>query len=144
MKRNAVTGCPCGSGHPYPACCGRFHGGVPAPDAEALMRSRYSAYVRGLAPYLLATWHASSRPESLNLQEATKTKWLGLKVIRHARTGDEGAVVEFVARCRINGRAHRIHEVSRFVREQGLWFYVDRETAQTIAAPGAFSRRTTK
>jgi hypothetical protein len=59
------TACPCGSGRPYAACCGRLHGGEPAATAEELMRSRYSAYVLGLEAYLLATWHASTRPAAL-------------------------------------------------------------------------------
>jgi len=89
------------------------------------MRSRYSAYVLGLDDYLLATWHASTRPESL---EATPTRWLGLDVRRHEVAADgERAVVEFVARYRVDGRGHRLHESSRFVREDGRWFYVDGE-----------------
>ena len=56
------TPCPCGSGASLVACCGRWHAGEAAPTAEALMRSRYSAYVLGLEDYLLATWHASTRP----------------------------------------------------------------------------------
>ena len=62
-----MSACPCGSGLATPACCGRWHAGVAAPSAEALMRSRYSAYVLGLEPYLLASWHASTRPASLGL-----------------------------------------------------------------------------
>jgi SEC-C motif-containing protein len=101
---------------------------VPATTAEALMRSRYTAYVLGLEPYLLATWHASTRPAALSLANAAATKWLGLDVLRHAVTGPASAVVEFVARSRVaGGRAVRLHEVSRFVLEDGAWFYVDGE-----------------
>ena len=117
------TPCPCGASD-YAACCGRYHGGTPAPDAEALMRSRYSAYVLKLEPYLLATWHPSTRPDALDLA-ADNTKWLGLEVNNHSRQDDEHATVEFVARYKIGGRAHRLHEISRFVREDGRWFYVD-------------------
>ena len=88
------------------------------------MRSRYSAYVLGLEDYLLATWHASTRPAALNLAAAVAPKWLGLEVRAHAASGD-AATVEFVARCRIGGRAQRMHEISRFVREDGRWYYVD-------------------
>ena len=88
------------------------------------MRSRYSAYVLGLEDYLLATWHASTRPAALNLGAETKPKWLGLEVKAHA-AGDDSATVEFVARCRVGGRAQRMHELSRFVREDGRWYYVD-------------------
>jgi len=120
----AVATCPCGRPLPVAACCGRYHAGTAAPDAESLMRSRYSAYVLGLEDYLLATWHASTRPGALHLAAGPRPKWLGLEVSTHAESGD-AATVEFVARCRIGGRASRIHEVSRFVREQGRWYYVD-------------------
>ena len=89
------------------------------------MRSRYSAYVLALEPYLLATWHASTRPPALNLADEAGTKWLGLEVRRHQQPDDGHAFVEFVARYRVAGRGHRLHEVSRFVREDGRWYYVD-------------------
>ena len=85
------------------------------------MRSRYSAYVLGLIDYLVATWHPSTAPGDLELQPV---KWLGLEV-RHAAGGGDAGVVEFVARCKVNGRAERMHELSRFVREQGRWYYID-------------------
>ena len=85
------------------------------------MRSRYSAYVVGLIDYLLATWHPSSAPGDLELPPV---KWLGLDV-RHAESEGDAGVVEFVARCRNGGRAQRMHEISRFVREQGRWYYID-------------------
>ena len=122
--------CPCGSGNLLDACCGHYHAGHPAPSAETLMRSRYSAYVLGLLDYLLATWHPSTVPGDLELDAV---KWLGLEVKAAAAQGDAG-VVEFVARYRdSNGRAQRLHEISRFVRqtvralpqEESRWFYVD-------------------
>ena len=85
------------------------------------MRSRYSAYVLGLADYLLATWHPSTAPGELDLPPL---KWLGLD-LRTARTTGDAGVVEFVARCRDGGRARRLHEISRFVREAGRWYYID-------------------
>ena len=91
------------------------------------MRSRYTAYVLGLEDYLLATWHASTRPASLDLAGDTATRWLGLSVKRHEVIDESHAVVEFVARYKIGGRARRLHEVSRFVREDARWFYVDGE-----------------
>ncbi|HEX4882993.1 MAG TPA: YchJ family metal-binding protein [Casimicrobiaceae bacterium] len=118
--------CPCGSGRRYDACCGPLHAGAPAPDAAALMRSRYCAYVMRDEPYLLATWHRSTRPARLDLG-ADDAKWLGLEIRRHAVTGADAAIVEFVARCRTGGRAQRLHETSRFVREDGRWTYVDGE-----------------
>ena len=124
--------CPCraaGDALPYEACCARYHGGpmhLRAPTAEALMRSRYSAYVQDRADYLLATWHPSTRPPRLEPNPAD-LKWLGLEVRRHAVADADHATVEFVARSKRGGRAQRLHETSRFVREDGRWFYLDGE-----------------
>jgi SEC-C motif-containing protein len=119
--------CPCGRGASYAACCARWHRGEAAPDAGALMRSRYCAYVRGDEAYLLATWHASTRPAALDLHAAPAPTWLGLDVRRETAGADpDRAEVEFVARHRIGGRrAARLHEISRFVREDGRWYYFD-------------------
>lgn len=122
-----TAGCPCGSGHAYGDCCGAFHAGKLPPDAEALMRSRYCAYVLEDEAYLLSTWHATTRPPRLDLAEGPGTKWLGLEVRRHVVTGDDSAIVEFIARSRIGGRGQRLHETSRFQREHGRWYYVDGE-----------------
>lgn len=120
--------CPCGRALAFAACCGRYLGsGVPAPDAESLMRSRYTAFVRGDVAHLLATWHASHRPASLDL--GADVKWLGLDVKRHRALDADHAEVEFVARSRVQGRGQRLHERSRFVREDGWWFYVDGDVA---------------
>lgn len=127
MKRGAgpaADPCPCGSGRAAAACCVRYHAGEAAPDAQALMRSRYSAYVLRDEAYLLATWHASTRPVRLDLSADTAVRWLGLEVRRFDADAPDSAVVEFVARYKLGGRAHRLHESSRFVREDGRWFYV--------------------
>ena len=88
------------------------------------MRSRYSAFVFDLTGYLLATWHISTRPADVEANPAG-LKWLGLEVkATHAQDG-EHASVEFVARSKLGGRAQRLHETSRFIREDGRWFYVD-------------------
>ncbi|MFC3552270.1 YchJ family protein [Lysobacter cavernae] len=121
-----MSACPCHPDRPYAACCGRLHAGAAAETAEALMRSRYSAYVRGERDYLLATWHPRTRPAELDLGDVGATRWLGLEVKRHALTGPDAATVEFVARCRSGGApAVRLHEISRFVREDGRWYYLD-------------------
>ena len=127
MPAPSETPCPCGGGRTYASCCGAWHAGTPAPSAEALMRSRYSAYVFGLEDYLLATWHRSTRPVSLGLAtQSPRPTWLGLSVKRHENPTADTAIVEFVARLRIGGgSAERVHEVSRFVREDGRWYYVD-------------------
>jgi SEC-C motif-containing protein len=119
----AVTPCPCGSAD-YAACCARYHNGTTAPDAESLMRSRYSAYVFKLEPYLLATWHPDTRPATLNLAEDC-AKWLGLQVKKHLLESADSASVEFIARYKIAGRAYRLHEISQFSRQDALWFYMD-------------------
>ena len=123
-KTDTLLLCPCGRPATYAACCGRFHTGAIAPDAESLMRSRYTAYVLNNETYLLATWHISTRPEALNLATQPPAQWLGLELKKHITAGDS-ASVEFVARYRLNGRAVRLHEASRFVREAGCWYYVD-------------------
>ena len=88
------------------------------------MRSRYSAYVLGLRDYLLASWHASRRPPHLLLDPARR--WLGLDVRAVREIDPDQAEVEFVARSRVGGgRAERLHELSRFVREGEHWYYVD-------------------
>lgn len=93
------------------------------------MRSRYTAYVHADETYLLATWHASTRPAALTLDEEPRPQWIGLAVKRHEAQDADHAIVEFVARYKINGRAFRLHETGRFVREAGRWFYVDGEIA---------------
>ena len=119
----AAVACPCGGGE-YTACCARFHDGAVPDTAEQLMRARYSAYVLGLMDFVRDTWHTGTSPPSAELTHDAATRWLGLEVKRHA-TGNDEATVEFVARYKTEGRAHRLHEVSRFVREDGHWFYVD-------------------
>lgn len=118
--------CPCGLPRRLSLCCGRWHDGPlqgQAPDAEALMRSRYSAFVLGRCDYLLATWHPRTRPAGLDL--APGQRWLGLQVLSHQRQGDDHATVAFVARSKTHGRAQQLRETSRFLREGGRWFYLD-------------------
>ena len=124
-----MAACPCGrvvakaQSALLASCCGPLHAGEPAADAERLMRSRYSAFVLGHVPYLLETWHASTRPAALELEVGAQ--WLGLEIKAHRMTGERTAEVEFVARFRLAGRAVRQHELSRFVCENGRWYYVD-------------------
>jgi SEC-C motif-containing protein len=125
MSKHTLV-CPCGTVKPYPECCGRYiDTPAAAPTAEALMRSRYTAYTQLNETYLLATWHASTRPTSLALATETPTKWLGLTVKNHQQPDETHATVTFTARYKINGRAYSLHEISRFVREEAQWFYVD-------------------
>lgn len=88
------------------------------------MRSRYSAYALGLINYLLATWHPSTAPGELELPPV---KWIDLEVRRTETSADAG-IVEFIARCRVSGRAQRLHETSRFTKQDGRWLYIDGQT----------------
>jgi SEC-C motif-containing protein len=120
--KNTDPHCPCG-GKLFQSCCGPFLAGVAVADTpERLMRSRYSAYVTGTEDYLKATWHPSTRPQENVTDPAIK--WLGLEVRRATQDGDSG-IVHFVARCRVGGKGKRLEETSRFVFEEGLWYYVD-------------------
>ena len=124
--------CPCGSDKPYAHCCARYlDRDEQAETAERLMRSRYTAYTQGREDYLLRTWHPSTRPESLNLRETGAVRWLGLKILRVEAGGidDSEGLVEFVARHKVAGKASRLRETSRFVRERETWFYLDGEIA---------------
>ncbi len=127
-----MSACPCGrlSTKRQPLalvdCCGRYldhFDTAAAPDAEHLMRSRYSAFVLQRRDYLLATWHAAQRPSALEFEPGAQ--WLGLEVRRHCTLNAAHAEVEFVALYRVAGRAVRLHECSRFDCEGRRWYYVD-------------------
>lgn len=119
--------CPCGSGRAVDNCCGKFHAGTAVPDAEHLMRSRYCAFVLGREDYLQATWHPDTRPADLSLDATSAPQWLGLAIKSHTPLDDNHATVEFIARYKLNGRAFKLHETSRFERVDGRWLYVDGE-----------------
>ena len=89
------------------------------------MRARYSAYVRGLEAYLRASWHPATRPAALDLDGDPQPQWIGLTVVSHIPLDATHATVEFIARYKLNGRAFRLHETSRFERLEGHWLYVD-------------------
>lgn len=138
-KPSSPVLCPCGGG-PFAGCCGPFLAGeaIP-PTAEQLMRSRYSAYTLRNEAYLRATWHPGTLPVAAIVDPDEKLQWLGLEVKSALRLRQRKAnlpekqdedTVEFVARFKVGGRAHRLHEVSRFVRTPDSlgvlrWFYVD-------------------
>lgn len=120
-----TSSCYCGQPQAYLDCCGRFiTGGMPAPTAELLMRSRYSAFVVADEAYLLASWHADTRPSRVRFDPAQR--WLGLS-IKNTVAGtehDATGTVEFVARFKIDGKGHRLHEVSRFEKIAERWYYL--------------------
>lgn len=117
--------CPCGLGPPLAECCGRYLGGAaPAPTAERLMRSRYTAFALGDMEHLTATWHRTTRP--IALRDDPTTKWTGLDVVATTGGGlfDAEGTVAFRAHFRCDGVDDVLEEQSRFVREDGRWWYV--------------------
>ncbi|MEU6402708.1 YchJ family metal-binding protein [Streptomyces sp. NPDC046985] len=113
--------CPCGLPEPYEACCGRCHRGAAAPTAEALMRSRYAAFVRRDAAYLLRTWHPRTRPGRLDLDPGTR--WTGLEIL--GASGGSAFHSAGTVTFRASWRGGSLHERSRFERVDGAWAYVD-------------------
>lgn len=132
MRQNArvtiadTDRCPCLSGDAFGVCCGAIHRGLrTAPTAVALMRSRYAAFVTLDAEYLRASWHTSTRPATLSLD--ADTRWLRLEIL-HTRAGgpfDDTGEVEFRAIARDADGRYTLQEVSRFVRANGTWLYLD-------------------
>ncbi len=127
MKKNPLTRhCLCGKALSYETCCGLYlDQGEIAETAEILMRSRYTAYAMQREDYLLATWHATTRPETLALTDHQQNQWFGLTIEQYDQSAPDRAEVEFIARYKLNGKAYRLHERSRFVLEQKRWFYMD-------------------
>ena len=121
-----MTLCPCGSGQDLDGCCEPIIDGTPAPTAEALMRSRYSAFVLGEISYLANTLSTEARAE-FDEVEAEKTakdaKWQGLEVraVTDGGPDDDGGTVEFVASFRFNDQPRIHHELAAFAREKGRW-----------------------
>lgn len=118
--------CPCYSGNAYADCCQPLHAGTPAPDAERLMRSRYSAYALKLPEYILQTWHPDTRPKSLTQEDLGGIKWLKLQVLTHEQPDANTAFVKFVATFQSGKqKKEQLSEHSRFSRESGQWLYID-------------------
>ncbi|MGW2959609.1 YchJ family protein [Streptomyces sp. NPDC001220] len=120
-RRQPAAGCPCGLAETYEKCCGRFHRGAAAPTAEALMRSRYSAFVRRDEPYLLRTWHPRTRPGRLDLDPGMR--WTGLEIL--ATTDGTAFHATGTVTFRASFKGGSLHEVSRFERVDGAWVYLD-------------------
>ena len=119
--------CLCGSGLSYEECCGQFHAGEALPaTAEALMRSRFSAYARRNVDYLLATWDAGKRPAVIDFSKET-AQWQKLTIVdtKKGRAQDSKGIVEFKAYYSQDGEPCFMHEISRFVKAAGRWLYLD-------------------
>ncbi|MBO4254744.1 YchJ family protein [Streptomyces griseorubiginosus] len=124
MSRRPSPSCPCGLPEPYERCCGRFHRGeAAAPTAEALMRSRYCAFVQRDEPYLLRTWHPRTRPARVGFDSGMR--WTGLEILDTADGSAFHATGTVTFRASFRGGA--LHERSRFERVEGAWVYVDGE-----------------
>ncbi len=122
--------CPCCSGARLGVCCGPLLDGAPAATAEALMRSRFTAYVLGELDHVVRTWHPRTRPDDLDVTPGLE--WVALEVLATEAGGpeDDRGEVEFRARYRhhreADGPAGQVlHERSRFTRRAGRWVYVD-------------------
>jgi len=135
LSPSEASTCPCGSSAPYAACCGPLHNGSrQAPTAEALMRSRYAAFARGVVPYLVETLHPSRRsPDEHRLVKRSlrQTRWTGLTIlaVEGGSLLETTGVVEFEARYEANGVRGVMRERSRFVRDQGAWRYLEGEVS---------------
>src|SRR6185295_19112812 len=128
--RFAAMSCPCGRPAELEACCGPLLAGAPAPTAEALMRSRYTAYVTGAIDYIIDSQAADKGVEvdrEATEQWSKEAEWLGLEIVTTEGGGpkDEIGTVEFVARWKAKGQELKHHERSRFKKVEGRWFYVD-------------------
>ena len=120
--------CPCGNSRPFPQCCEpAILGDTLAASAEALMRSRYCAYVLENWRYLYKTWHPQTRPTRKELSRSESTQWLRLEIVKTEGGGhqDTHGTVEFIAHFRLGSEAHSLHEVSQFEKIQGKWLYVE-------------------
>ena len=126
---NTVLACPCGSGDNLDACCGQFHRGMVAPTAQALMRSRYSAYALGNWDYLLKTWHPDFRPVAVSLDP--DQVWTRLRILGAELGGPEDHVgtVHFRAHYRLGTERGVQEENSNFVRLDQRWLYTDGEVS---------------
>lgn len=126
--------CPCGSQKHYTDCCNVYHQGAAAPTARLLMPSRYSAYVLELREYLLNTWHASTRLQSLDFDK--NLQWLTLELKQDEVIDTNNSIVEFITHYKIGEEKHTLHEFSRFIFEDGRWYYIDGVFPETEAMPG--------
>jgi len=124
MNKPVSKKCPCGGGK-YAKCCEPFHTGTKLPRTpEELMRSHYSAYARGLTEYVRSSWHPSTLPEGLTLED--NPEWLQLQIIATGSHGNRG-YVHFKAYFQVDDDIGVMEEQSHFVREQGRWYYLEGE-----------------
>ncbi|MBL1271973.1 MAG: YchJ family protein [Oceanospirillales bacterium] len=132
-ENTTIPHCPCGSQRRYAECCQRYHAGENAPTPEALMRSRFTAFVLKLEDYLRASWHDSTRPTALDLHHSPD--WASLRILDSDENGNTGHV-HFQAIYRLNPGWGYLQERSHFVRENGRWYYLEGQPHEGVLKPG--------
>lgn len=132
-NRYTISHCPCGSQSNYADCCQRYHLGALAPNPEALMRSRFTAFVLKLNDYLRASWHPDTRPAELDLQDSPD--WVSLRILESKDMGATGQV-SFQAIYRRDSGWGYLQEKSDFVRENGRWYYLEGQPQEGSLKPG--------
>lgn len=126
---NPIENCPCGSEKTFAQCCSTYlNGSGKAETAEQLMRSRYCAYLQENESYLKNTWHPETRPNSIEFEPAIKWIRLRIKNTEKGSSNDDQGIVEFIATYKNKGKAFHLHEISRFVRSDGEWAYMNGNT----------------
>ena len=128
-----IPHCPCDGQNTYAECCQRYHQGTPAPTPEALMRSRFSGFSLKLGDYVRASWHPSTRPPTLNLDDTTD--WTALRILNSSQIGDTGQV-HFQAIYRLHSGWGYLQENSQFVRDDGRWYYLQGKPHEGVLKPG--------
>ena len=137
-----TTNCLCGSGVPYSQCCELLHSGQStALTAEALMRSRFTAYAMHNDAYLLSTWDLASRPTAVDFSKDTG-EWTRLEIVmlKKGMAKDHKGIVEFKAHFTVDGEQRVMNEISRFVKKQGQWFYQDGKVKSIALDHGSFNQ----
>ena len=141
QKHDPKMNCPCQSVNKTPVlfstCCQKYINNTDIPKtAEQLMRSRYTAFVLEDETYLLSSWHTTTKPNTIEFD--METKWLGLKIVstKMGQETDQNGWVNFIARYKISGKAHRLEEHSYFARESEHWRYVSAENLDTPQSSG--------
>lgn len=122
------TLCLCGSGLEYDRCCALLHSGAEsAATAEALMRSRFTAYAQQNEAYLLTTWDSAKRPVNIDFSKEDNVEWNRLEIVGKRKGGekDSKGIVEFKAYYLLEDEEYAMHEISRFVKKSGKWLYLD-------------------
>jgi SEC-C motif-containing protein len=132
----STSACACGSGQDFATCCGPLlDGGRLARTAEELMRSRYVAYTRHDVQYVIRTT-LPDQQKKLDLESirqwAEESKWLGLEIVGTSKGGeaDDQGTVEFVARFEVGGQSHEHHELARFTKVQGRWYFDNKRSRE--------------